>query len=178
MAGFANKEGEPVKKLSGPFGYEMGQAISGEPDGQEDDGVLYQFSAEEFAGWAWAAALYTPQTGVCAIQAFKEVSDGDANGYAHRKAADSLVEALTKKYGAFDNIDRLSNGSTWYEPSQWLAAIRSGQLRYFYRKDGAIEGNLKSILVIVGPDGIMLNYTFNNYDAGEEAASEADLSNL
>ena len=167
-----------MKKLSGPFGYEMGQTISGEPDGQMDSGFLYQFSPKEFAGWAWVAALYTPQTGVCAVRAFKEVSDGDAYGYAHQNAADSLVELLTKKYGAFDKEDSLMNGSIWDEPKDWLAAIREGERTYSYGKEGAIEGNLESIYVYVDYGGIMLNYAFNNYDAGKEAASEVPLSVL
>ena len=171
-------EGEPVKKLSGPFGYEMGQAISGEPDGQSNDGLLYQESPKEFAGWEWVVAYYTPQTGVCFVKAFKLVEDGDAYGFGHRKAADSLVETLTKKYGAFDKADFLMTGSIWYEPNEWLMGISKGERVYAYYKEGAIEGNLESINVSVVDSGVALSYAFNNYDAGKDAASEAVLSVL
>ena len=167
-----------MKKLSGPFGYEMGQAISGEPDGQTDSGFLYQFSPKEFTGWAWVVAEYTHQTGVYAVTALKLVEDGDDYGLAHRAAADSLVEILTKKYGAFEKADFLRTGSIWDEPNEWLMGISENERLYAYEKEGAIEGNLERIYVSVRDNGIGLHYFFNNYDAGKEAASEVVLSVL
>ena len=153
------------------------QAISGEPDGQSEKGYLVQASPKEFAGWAFVAAYYTQQTGVCEVRAIKEVS-GDAFGIAHRMAADSLVETLTKKYGAFDKDDFLLSGSVWDEPNEWLIGIRKKERMYGYSKKGDIEGNLQSIIVRVGEPGIVLGYAFKNGDACEEAVSKAALSDL
>lgn len=170
----------PALVLAGPFGYEMGQAISGEPDGQAIGGLFRKESPKEFAGWEGVTAYYMPQTGVCSVIALKRVPDGDAFGIAHRLAADSLVETLTKKYGTFENnkVDFLMPGSIWNKPNDWLTGIRKRERYYGYQKVDDIEGNLALIQVIVLEHHVMLEYHFNNYDACKEAASEAALSDL
>lgn len=167
----------PVLVLAGPFGYEMGQAISGEPDSQTEDGLFYKASPKKLAGWEWVTAYYTHQNGVCAVGAKKGVSGRDAYGLDHRRVADFLIKALTKKYGAFDKRDYLLPGSIWDEPNDWLKAIREGERIYGYTKDD-IEGNLRLINVLVAYSGVLITYTFNNYDACKEAALEAALSDL
>ena len=169
----------PALVLAGPFGYEMGQAISGEPDGLSDKGLLYQNSPKEFAGWEEVLAYYTHETGVCEVRAYRKVSNGDAFGYGYRKAADSLVETLTKKYRAFEKFDFLIVGSIWDEPNEWLAGIRKDERKYIYvSEDLDLEGDLKEIQVKVVSFGLQLSYAFDNYDACIEAASEAALSDL
>ena len=170
----------PALVLAGPFGYEKGQVISGEPDGQmEVNGLFYQYSPLEFAGWEWVGAYYTPQTGVCMVRSTKLLSNYDASGEQHRLAADNLVETLTKKYGAFEKkFDYLLPGSVLDEPSDWLTAISRGERKYEYYNMDPLEDDLKRINVSVEHFGLILNYRFNNFDACEEAASKAALSDL
>ena len=169
----------PAPVLAGPFGYEMGQAIPGEPDGQHPDGAFYQNSPKEFAGWFEVSAYYMPQTGVCAIKAHKYVRNGNAYGDHHRRAAYNLVETLTKKYGAFEKYDYLLPGSILGEPRDWVKAIGKRERMYYYanNKDD-LEGDLRSIEVRIDDYGLELLYNFNNIDVCEEAASEAALSDL
>ena len=168
----------PAPVLAGPFGYEMGQAIPGEPDGQAANGFFYQISPKEFAGWGMVAAYYTHETGVCAIKAYKFVSNGNAYGDDHRRAADILVETLTKKYGAFEKYDYLRRGSILGEPSDWVKAIGKRERRYYYVNKDPLEGDLDGIAVDIHSFGLELLYDFNNFDVCEEAASEAALSDL
>ena len=168
----------PALVSAGPFGYEMGQAISGEPDGQSDNGLFYKSSSKGFAGWEHVVAHYMPQTGVCGVKAVKLV-DGDVYGNDHRTAVDSLVEILTKKYGAFKKYDFLSHGSIWNEPRDWLMGIMKGERHYTYiRQFDDLEGNLDEILVQATLFGLEIQYQFNNFGDCKEAASEAVLSDL
>lgn len=170
----------PALVLAEPFGYEKGQAISGEPDGQQNGGGLfYQYSHLEFVGWGSVAAYYTHETGVCRVLAVKRASGFNAYGDDRRQAADSLVETLTKKYGAFEKHDYLLPGSILHEPNEWLTAIRKGERVYgYYSLRDDLEGDLLAITVQATYIGLMLEYLFNNFDACREAASDASLSDL
>ena len=129
-------------------------------------------------GRVWAA-YYTHETGVCRVLAVKRASGFNAYGDDHRQAADSLVETLTKKYGAFEKHDYLLPGSILHEPNEWLTAIRKGERVYgYYGLKDDLEDDLLAITVQATFIGLMLEYLFNNFDACREAASDASLSDL
>ena len=163
----------PALVLAGPFGYEKGQVISGEPDGQMY-GLFMQSSPLKFADWDGVRAYYTHETGVCAVRAVKY---GSGRGL-RRPAFGFLVETLTKKYGAFENIDVLQEidairrGIIWDEPKKSALGTR------LYLNADPLEDDLENIGVWVESFGLVLQYIFNNYDACKEAASKAALSDL
>ena len=81
------------KRSAGPFGYEMGQKIEGEPDGIRRDGTYYKLITQNVpAPFTTLHLTYTPNAGLCGIGALVATDDYEAQ-------FSKLREMLADKYG-------------------------------------------------------------------------------
>ena len=150
---------------AGPFGYEMGQKIEGEPDGQTDDGLSYITVESPPNPFDTLMVYYTEQTGLCQIRAFIDVDEtADSYGYSHREKTDWLAEQIEAKYGKpTSTFDFLHAGSIWKEPKYWLMSLRKNERSYSYHwGESVYPDDIGGILVRSHFGFVMLGYHFTN----------------
>lgn len=151
----------------GPFGYEMGQKIEGEPDGVAyDTGNSYRIMPNPPAPFEEVVAFYTKEAGVCTVIANMDVPFfiDDDSGAEHREMADGLADQIKAKYGEpTEFVDELIDNSLYRRPSFWLKTISTGERDYYYTwKLTSKPDNILEIQVIVEYHNIRLAYYFAN----------------
>ena len=85
---------------AGPFSYEIGQKIEGEPAGVTyDTGNSYRIMLNPPPPFEELAAFYTEEAGACAVLANKDVPFfiDDESGAEHRDMADGLARWITAR---------------------------------------------------------------------------------
>lgn len=87
------KAARPEATNDGPFGYEMGQKVEGEPDGVGSVGLPLRFIPNPPAPFTDLTLMYTPDAGICKILARITTDDYDRH-------FSSLKVHLTDKYGS------------------------------------------------------------------------------
>ena len=88
---------------AGPFGYEMGQKIEGEPDGIYSSAISYKFITHNVpAPFTRLVLEYTPNAGLCHLLA------SVTTGFYHKAQFGRIGLALRDKYGVFSVSDEES----------------------------------------------------------------------
>ena len=162
---------------AGPFGYEMGQKIEGEPDGVAyDSGNSYRTMPNPPAPFEEVVAFYTKEAGVCSVAANMDVPlfIDDDSGAEHRRMADGLAHQIKAKYGQpTEFVDELIDGSIFRSPHRWLETISTGERDYYYTwKLPSKPDNIFAIQVIVEYHNIRLLYHFANYKQCQDRLQE------
>ena len=129
---------------AGPFGYEMGQKIEGEPGFVTKEGVQRKLVTQDVpAPFTSLILTYMPNTGLCRLTAFV-----DSDGYHIQ--FDKLRVRLRDKYGEPDDTN--PDSTLWYNVDDDIDTISLGR----YTADGIS----------------MLMYTLTNHgDCEAEAAA-------
>ena len=154
---------------AGPFGYEMGQKIDGEPDGfASDAGVTFKFMPDPPAPFRDVLAFYTEETGVCAVRGNIDIVNyrRDRLGVEHRERADWLAGEIEAKYGEPGLlIDELNDDAFWSEPHWWLKSIENNERKYGYEWlfFGLLD-NIWRIKIGIEYGSVNLIYHFVNTD--------------
>ena len=133
------------KRSAGPFGYEMGQEIEGEPDGIDSDGLSYKFITHNVPmPFTELYLTYTPNAGLCNLMASVTTDDYDAQFRRIRVA-------LTDKYGEPTAIEE--------ESLSWIN-VNVGSIRavFLSKHDAATESSADVL------------YVFTNYRVCEAEA--------
>jgi len=152
---------------AGPFGYEMGQKIEGEPDGVASDiGSNYKELQNPPPPFDRVLAFYTEETGVCAVKGIIDIPNYelDESGIKHRRRADWLAGQVAAKYGDYHFMfDYLREDARWREPNLWLESVARGEreYNYFWMLPGEPD-NIDSIGVNVNYGFVHLLYHFTN----------------
>ena len=149
----------PAASLAGPFGYSMGQDVTGEPDAEfyRLPGGIPFMEITDKPEWDRVLVHFTPQTGVCMIHALRH---GISNGFLAELAIEDIAGILSKKYGPF--IIKPENDD---DP-------------HFYMTD-TLDGELEFISLSGLPNnGISLAYYFDNHNACKAVAAENAYSDL
>lgn len=124
------------------------------------------------------------KTGLCYISAFSEEVTTDSHGTQVKSKFNNLKRRLSEKYGKPTDLnDSLKSGSIWNQPEDWVNAIKSQdrKLHAFWNKD---EGKIELIgLSVFQPPVfqypmIVLDYSFNNYDACEKEIEKTSDQSL
>ena len=127
---------------AGPFGYEMGQKIEGEPDEQTDDGEYVRRIYHDVPlPFTELSLQYTPNAGLCRLFASIDADDCEAQFRRIRRR-------LTDKYG---------------EPSYDVAADAQWH--------NVNVDNIDGILLMSGFRVVLAMYVFTNYDDCEAEAA-------
>jgi len=162
---------------AGPFGYEMGQKIEGEPDGVAyDSGNSYKELQNPPPPFDNVLAFYTDEAGVCTVAANMDVPFfiDDDSGAEHRQLTDGLARRIEAKYGEpTEFVDELIDGSVFSSPHHWLETIYTGERDYYYTwKLPSEPDNILRIHLIVEYHNIRLVYHFANYKQCQERLQE------
>lgn len=162
---------------AGPFGYEMGQRIEGEPDGTAyDTGNSYRVMLNPPPPFEEVVAFYTEEAGVCSVLANMDVPLflDDDSGAEHRDMANGLADQIKAKYGEpTEFVDELIDGSVSRLPHNWLHTIKTNERQCFY--DWTLPSkpdNIHAIRVTVEYHNIRLTYHFANYKQCQDRLQE------
>ena len=150
---------------AGPFGYEMGQKIEGEPDGVTSRGVSYKTAESAPNPFDSLIVYYTAQHGLCGVTGVIGIDAGsDSYGNQHRDKADWLAKQVEAKYGKPTNkFDFLKAGSIWHESRYWLTAINKNERSYaYFWTEPPYSDEVTGIVVEVTFGWVLLIYDFAN----------------
>lgn len=116
--------------------------------------------------------ILTPEQGLCKIQAVSKDIETNGFGTELEKRYDSLIEAISGKYGTpGKNFNFLRAGSIWNEPQYWMMGLlkKDRTLTAFWSKpeNKNLPDSLESIHVETSPRSgskgyLKLVYEFNN----------------
>ena len=142
---------------AGPFGYEMGQKIEGEPDDESTDGVLVKDVKNPPDPFTTVRLAYTEKVGLCRIHAFVGESIlsqeyGDALEVFLR-----LFYQLQRKYG---------------EPEvHGIPMPRNVDKKTVWRSNA---DSIKEIRLMMIMEQVTLTYVFSNEEQCVEEATNTD----
>ncbi|MDR2875098.1 MAG: hypothetical protein LBV44_04130 [Methylobacillus sp.] len=118
--------------------------------------------------------VITPQHGLCKITAIGNAINNDAYGDSIREKFDTLLEALSQKYGKVEKFDYLNADSIWSKPRDWMMGLVTEERRlaaFWMRGDKGVS--LPSEIASIGIHAkglrsdsgyITLDYEFSNFD--------------
>ena len=151
---------------AGPFGYEMGQKIEGEPDGYAtDSGVGFKYMVNPPAPFESVVAFHTEEAGVCGVRGNIDIVNfhNDSGGAKHRERADWLAVEIAAKYGEPTLFkDELDDDAFWSKPYFWLEGVKANERNYYYGWEGDLPDDIWAIEVGVEYGSVFLLYHFAN----------------
>ncbi len=122
---------------SGPFGLSMGMSVSrilalpgAERIGDAPGAFFVPRPPQPHPDFESIVVSAEDSIGLCKVTAIGKTLESASTGAQLRNRFDQLEIVLTGKYGRPLKLDRLSTGSIWNEPNDWMMGIRVGERTY------------------------------------------------
>jgi len=162
--------------FAGPFGLEMGMSLKdiGKEPLKGGVGNYYMFKELPKPHSAFNVYLLqiAPKEGLYSISAMGKYITCSPDGFQLKNAFNNLKETLENNYGKCVMLEKLSAGSIWDEPGDWMMSIAKEHRFYMasWDKDESLPPDLKKIILSVSATSqnsgfVILRYDFINSDS-------------